>query len=164
MSDDPKNPWPSGQRDTAGEQEILGPEETGPDGRGSGWGSGEEGPWGPSSMRMRILSGRELKNWGMLGCGAVLAIMSYCMILLFAAVIGLNDWLGFLGALAGIVLALMLRTSIPIIIGAFLCAYKVWGWGWLGSAIFAAPLLVLAVPFLSWSILRVMMRRRFNGR
>lgn len=158
----PREPWPTGDGKDHSDQEILGPDDPGPGGRGAdgGWGPGGDGPWRRGGARIRVLSGKDIKRFGTLGCIAALAIATYMLVLLFAAVIGLNDWLGILGAVGGFLLAILLRTSIPIIIGAFLCAHNVWDWGWLGSAIFAAPLLVLAIPFLSFRLLRMWIARR----
>jgi hypothetical protein len=78
----------------------------------------------------------------------------YGIIQLGAAWAGLELYVGTI--ISGVIVVffgLILRFTLPITIGAFLCALNIWGWHWALSALFVAPGLLLIIPSVLASIL-----------
>lgn len=65
---------------------------------------------------------------------------------MWAAWLGITSQIGPSWAVGAIILAIIFRTSLPILVGAFLGALNVWGWHWALAALFAAPGLLLVLP------------------
>ncbi len=95
------------------------------------------------------------------GCAAGIAFVLFGIFQIYAAYLGLTDALGFGWGAAAIVIGLFAQTSIPIVIGAFLCAKNIWGWHWGFAALFAAPGLALIIPAITADFLDGA-RRRFR--
>jgi hypothetical protein len=95
-----------------------------------------------------------------LGCVAALLFLGFGAFQVYAASIGLSDSLGIGWAIGLIAISFMARTSIPVIIGAFLCAKNVWEWHWALAALFAAPGLALILPSMAANILEAFSRKR----
>jgi hypothetical protein len=81
-----------------------------------------------------------------LGCLFAIAFALFGLFQIYAAFIGLTHSIGSGWAIAAIVVAFFFRSSIPVVIGAFLCALYVWEWHWALAALFAAPGLALVIP------------------
>jgi hypothetical protein len=60
------------------------------------------------------------------GCLVAIAFGIFGVFQIYAAFIGLENWIGTGLAIAGIALSFLLRSSLPILVGAFLCALNVW--------------------------------------
>ena len=95
-----------------------------------------------------------------LGCVAALLFLGFGVFQIYAAGIGLSNSLGTGWAIGLIAVSFIARTSIPVIIGAFLCAMNVWEWHWALAALFAAPGLALVLPSMAANILEVFSRKR----
>ena len=76
---------------------------------------------------------------GVLGCVAFLLLG---ILQIGAGYIGIADRFGDGWALAALIAAMMVRFSLPLTVGCFLCARDVWGWHWAPALVFAAPGLV----------------------
>ncbi|MCA3269667.1 MAG: hypothetical protein INF44_04870 [Thalassospira sp.] len=59
---------------------------------------------------------------------------------------GIDYHFGSVWAFIAIFLALVLRFTLPVTIGAFFGAMDVWDWHWAFAAFFTAPGLVLIIP------------------
>ena len=66
---------------------------------------------------------------------------------IYAGYIGIAHHLGSLWAALAIGAAVIFRFTLPITIGSFFGAMNVWGWHWIGAALFAAPGLLLCYPW-----------------
>lgn len=85
-------------------------------------------------------------KWESLGCLLGIAFLAFGGFQVYAAAIGLDAAIGAFWAGVAIVAAFVLRTSLPIMIGAFLCAKNIWEWHWMGAVLFAAPSLAFIIP------------------
>jgi hypothetical protein len=83
---------------------------------------------------------------GFLGGLGVIAFLGFGIAQLFAGYAGIDYHFGAIWAFAAIFLALGLRFTLPITIGAFFGAMDAWHWHWALAAIFAAPGLALVIP------------------
>jgi hypothetical protein len=92
------------------------------------------------------------KRYTTLSCGVAILLLGFGVVQLGAGWAGIEDSFGWGWGLAAIVAALMFRFTIPIMVGAFLCAQNIWGWHWAFSALFAAPGLLFMVPALFASL------------
>ena len=61
---------------------------------------------------------------------------------------GIEDSFGWGWGVAAILAALLFRFTLPIVVGAFLCAKNIWGWHWFFAAVFAALGLLFMIPSL----------------
>lgn len=95
------------------------------------------------------------------GCVFAIAFAILGIVQIYAAFLGLEDWLGAGWAVAGIAVAFIFRSSLPILIGAFLCALNVWEWHWVFAALFAAPMLALLLPATAMDIFSAHRRRSY---
>ena len=94
------------------------------------------------------------------GCALQIAFGLLSLVQLYAAALGLSDWLGSVFAAIVIVLSLFLGSGLAILVGAFLGAYNVWEWHWLPSMLFAAPMLLFIVPAVASHLLASLFKRR----
>lgn len=94
------------------------------------------------------------------GCMAAILFMGFGVFQIYAAGVGLSNSFGTGWAIGLIALCFVARTSIPVIIGAFLCAKNVWEWHWAVAALFAAPGLLLVLPSMFASVLEAFGRKR----
>ena len=89
---------------------------------------------------------------GVLGGLAFLALMAVVFgfggAQIFVGFKGIALGLSPVWAWVAVIVALVLRFTLPITIGAFYGAIHVWGWHWYWAALFAAPGLLFMVPSL----------------
>ncbi|WP_188761275.1 hypothetical protein [Sandarakinorhabdus glacialis] len=81
-------------------------------------------------------------------CGYLLGV-AFCLMaiaLCAAAWVGLEDQFGWRLALGGVALSLLIRINFPLIVGLYLYASNVWGWGMPESITFALPGFLLFMP------------------
>lgn len=83
-----------------------------------------------------------------LGCLLAIGMLVLGIVQIVAGWIGLEDAFGWGWAVAATAAFFLLRFSLPLTVGAFLCAKNVWGWHWAGALAFAAPGLILMIPSL----------------
>lgn len=95
------------------------------------------------------------------------AILGVCAFLLFsifaiaqfvAGFVGIEAELGSIWAYIAIFVALGLRFTLPITIGAFFGAMNVWGWHWAAAALFALPGLIFIIPGVLSALLALVKR------
>ena len=89
----------------------------------------------------------------------ILLFFVYGAAQIYASYLGIEYELGAWWATIAIVLSLMFRSSLLIMIGAFLGAFYVWEWHWFWALAFAAPGLLLIVPGAAVQIFEGLMRR-----
>lgn len=92
---------------------------------------------------------------GIVGC---IAFMAFGIAQLVAGFAGIEHGIGSFWAWAALFVALALRFTLPITIGAFFGAMNVWGWYWVLAALFAAPGLLLVIPGVLASIFSLVKR------
>lgn len=78
-----------------------------------------------------------LENTG--GCLMMIVVLGYGLLQLYAGYLGIDLHFGSGWAIGAVVVALLLRFTLPITIGSFFGAMDVWGWHWVGAVLFAAP-------------------------
>lgn len=83
---------------------------------------------------------------GILRVLGFIAILAFGVAQLCAGYAGIEYHLGSIWALIVFLLALGLRFTLPITIGAFFGAMHVWDWHWALAALFAAPGLAFIIP------------------
>jgi hypothetical protein len=83
---------------------------------------------------------------GILGVFGFIAFLLFGIAQLYAGYLGIEHHLGSIWAFIAIFLALGLRFTLPITIGAFFGATDVWDWHWALAALFAAPGLAFVIP------------------
>ncbi len=88
----------------------------------------------PSAPAAIGIAARNLLQTTLILGGLALAIAQ-----LVAGYMGIEQYLGFIGASIALALALFARFTLPITIGAFFGAMDVWGWHWFWALIFAIP-------------------------
>ena len=74
-----------------------------------------------------------------LGCFLVFLMFLYGLAQIAAGWIGIEHQWGSGWATVAVVAAAVFRFSLPLTVGAFLCAMNVWGWHWFGALFFALP-------------------------
>ncbi len=93
------------------------------------------------------------KTDGFIGCGLAILMFGYGLLQLVAGWIGIEETFGWGWGIVALAAALLFRFTIPIVIGAYLCATNVWGWHWSLAVVFAAPGLLFMVPALFASLI-----------
>lgn len=83
---------------------------------------------------------------GALSVVGVIAFLLFGIAQLCAGYLGIEHHLGSIWAFVAIFLALGLRFTLPITIGAFFGAMDVWDWHWALAGLFAAPGLAFVIP------------------
>lgn len=86
--------------------------------------------------------------------GPLLAVLffAYGIAQIVAGFIGIDAAIGTFWAGALLFLAFVFRFMLPLTIGAFWCAFKVWHWHWALAVIFAAPGLLFLIPGIALQI------------
>lgn len=105
------------------------------------------------------MSGLSEKVGGAFGCLMAIAWMLYGVAILVVGWIGINEEYGFWWAFAAVVLAFVLRFTLPITYGAIIGSMYLWDWHWIGATLFALPGLVFMVPALFAMIIGLFSRR-----
>lgn len=82
-----------------------------------------------------------------------LAFMGFGLLQLGAGWAGIEDAWGWGWGLAAVIAALAFRFTIPIVLGAFICANNLWEWHWFFALLFALPGLLFMIPALFASAL-----------
>lgn len=83
---------------------------------------------------------------GTMGCLFAILFLAFGLLQLGAGWAGIEHSFGWGWGVAAVVAALMFRFTIPIVVGAFLCAKNIWDWHWFFAALFAAPGLLFMIP------------------
>lgn len=83
---------------------------------------------------------------GTLGVGFAILFFGFGFFQLAAGWAGIEDSFGWGWGVAAGLAAIFFRFTLPIMIGAFLCAKNIWDWHWLFALIFALPGLLFMVP------------------
>ena len=78
--------------------------------------------------------------------GLFMVMIAYGVLQIYAGYVGIEYQLGGGWAIAAVVATLIFRSSIFMVIGAFICALYVWEWHWVWAILFAAPGILLLVP------------------
>jgi hypothetical protein len=81
-----------------------------------------------------------------LGCLIALAFIAYGLLIIAVGWIGIEEEFGYWWGIAALVLALFLRFTLPITIGAIFGAMHLWDWHWIGASMFALPGLAFMIP------------------
>lgn len=81
----------------------------------------------------------------MAAIGVFLAI-AFGLLQIAAGFIGIEESIGTGWAWAALIATFVFRFTLPLTVGAFLCAMNVWEWHWLAAAAFAAPGLLFIIP------------------
>lgn len=81
-----------------------------------------------------------------IGLAALAAFLIFASAQMAAGYVGIQHGMGYPWAVAALFVAILLRFTIPITIGAFFGAMHVWGWHWALALLFAAPGLVFMLP------------------
>jgi len=90
---------------------------------------------------------------GLIGLVFFLGLIIYCIAYLRAGYQGIELYWGQWWASGFVVLAILFRFTIPITIGAFLCATEIWRWNWIEAGFFAAPGLIFILPSVVASVI-----------
>jgi hypothetical protein len=69
----------------------------------------------------------------------VVLLLVYGLVALAAGFYGIAAEAGQVWALMALLCAILFRFTLPLAVGTFLCAYKVWDWPWPFAVLFAAP-------------------------
>lgn len=95
---------------------------------------------------------------GTLGCGLAILFLGFGLLQLVAGWAGIEDSFGWGWGVAAAVAAILFRFTIPIVIGAFLCAKNIWDWHWFFALLFALPGLLFMIPALVGGVLESVRR------
>lgn len=90
---------------------------------------------------------------GAIGLAFAAVVIGFSIFTLGAGWAGLEHAFGGWWGIAGVVLALVFRFTLPISVGVFFCARDIWHWHWAFSLLLAAPGLLLMIPGLVRSII-----------
>lgn len=86
------------------------------------------------------------RHEGIAGYGPAILFLGYVLLQLGAGWAGMEQSLGSGWGIAAAVAAVFLRFTLPVVIGAFLCALNIWHWHWFFAIVFAAPGLLFMAP------------------
>jgi len=90
---------------------------------------------------------RTQDSLGVIGYGAMFFfVIAVGLVQLVAAWFGWADLIGWGWTILLLGFVFMMRFTLLMTIGAFLCALNVWDWHWVFALLFAAPGLILMVP------------------
>ena len=81
-----------------------------------------------------------------LGCLGAIIFMGFGLVQLAAGWAGIENAFGWGWGVAALIAAVWFRFTLPIAVGAFLCAKNIWDWHWFFAALFAAPGLLFMIP------------------
>jgi hypothetical protein len=80
------------------------------------------------------------------GALAMIFFFGFGFLQIVAGYIGIEHEFGSGWAFAAIALFILLRISLPLMIGMFFCALNVWGWHWFWALAFTAPVIIFLIP------------------
>jgi hypothetical protein len=69
----------------------------------------------------------------------VVLLLIYALVAFAAGFYGIAAEAGNVWALMALLCAYLFRFTLPLTVGAFVCAFKVWDWPWPFALLFAAP-------------------------
>jgi len=95
---------------------------------------------------------------GAMGCGFAILVSGFGLIQMGAGWAGIESSFGWGWGVAAMVAAIFFRFTIPIAVGAFLCAKNIWDWHWFFAVLFAAPALLFMIPAFFASLLQSVKR------
>lgn len=81
-----------------------------------------------------------------MGAGIALLFLGYGVLQLGAGWAGIENSFGWGWGVAAALAAIFFRFTLPVVVGAFLCAKNLWHWHWFFALLFAAPGLLFMVP------------------
>ena len=74
------------------------------------------------------------------------AFLLFSALQLYAGFVGIAFYCGSIVAIAALLFAIIFRFTLPITIGAFFGAIKVWHWHWFLALLFVSPGFALIIP------------------
>ena len=74
------------------------------------------------------------------------ALLLLILLQVVSAVVGLHVYLGVLGTVIALLVAVVVNLGLAVVIGNFLCATFVWGWHWIPASLFAMTGLIFLFP------------------
>lgn len=83
---------------------------------------------------------------GVVGLIVGIAFVALAVAQLVAGFVGIEHEVGTWWAWGAVAVALLMRFTLPLTVGAFFGAMYVWHWHWLAALLFAAPGLLLMLP------------------
>ncbi|WP_439587519.1 hypothetical protein [Hydrogenophaga sp.] len=89
--------------------------------------------------------------FGMLGVGIFMLAIGWA---------GIEHQFGFWWGVAAVAGALLFKFTLPLSVGAFFCAYSIWGWHWAFALLLAAPGLIFMIPGLVAAMAGAFRQRR----
>lgn len=95
-----------------------------------------------------------------LGLVGGIAFFAFGLAQFYLGAVGLDLVIGHWWAGAAVLAAIFFRFTLPLSIGCFIYATKVWGWPWWGGVLFAAPGLAFMVPGALAALLGAVFRRK----
>jgi hypothetical protein len=87
------------------------------------------------------------------GCLGMILLLAFGAVQIFAGFAGIQHEFGTGWAIGAMVVTFLTRSSLLIVVGAFLCAWHVWDWHWFWALLFALPTLVFVLPGMVMSVL-----------
>lgn len=93
------------------------------------------------------------------GCLGAIVFLGYGLVVLAVGSIGIEEELGRWWAFGAVLLALMLRFTLPVTVGAIFGAMHLWDWHWMIATVFAMPGLLFMVPAIAISLYETLRRR-----
>ena len=81
-----------------------------------------------------------------ISCLITAIMIGFGLIQIIAGWIGIEETFGWFWGIVAVIAAIFFRFTIPIVIGAFLCAKNIWDWHWILALLFAVPGLLYMVP------------------
>lgn len=91
---------------------------------------------------------------GALGCGFAILFFCFGLVQIAAGWAGIEHSFGWGWGVAAILAAIFFRFTLPIAVGAFLCAKNIWDWHWFFALLFAAPALLFMIPAFFGSLMQ----------
>jgi len=85
---------------------------------------------------------------GLISVLGAIVFIGYGIMQIYAGYLGIEEYWGMVAAIAVIFISSMMRITIPILVGGFLCATELWGWHWIWAVIFVMPGILFMVPSL----------------
>lgn len=76
----------------------------------------------------------------------VVAFIVYGLFQIYSGFVGIEAYAGPWWAWGALFASLMVRITFPITVGAFYCAWQVWGWHWALAVLWALPGLAFMLP------------------
>ena len=73
-------------------------------------------------------------------------LLLFILLQVLSAVVGLHVYLGVVGTVFALLVAVVVNLGLAVIIGNFLCAAFVWGWDWIPASLFAMTGVIFLFP------------------